>query len=166
MGELPENDDRPFYIGYRGSRYTQIPARDGMGHGNIIRSNRFPNCSFYTNWLSVEDKITWEVEVQEAGNFEVTLYYTCPQEDIGSEFQLAFNESSIRGIISEAHDPPLIGMKEDRVERHNSYVKDWKTLKLPVMHLEPATGQLTLQALNIPGSQVMDFRLLMFERID
>jgi hypothetical protein len=57
-------------------------------------------------------------------------------------------------------------MDEDRVERHNSYVKDWKPLKLPVMRLEPGTGQLTLQAMNIPGSQVMDFRLLMFERID
>ena len=107
-----------------------------------------------------------DVEVPESGDFEVTLYYTCPQEDIGSEFQLSFNESSIRAKITEAHDPQLVGMDEDRVVRHNSYVKDWKTLKLQVMHLEKGTGELTLQALNVPGSQVMDFRLLMFERID
>jgi hypothetical protein len=110
--------------------------------------------------------ITWDVEVPESGNFEVTLYYTCPLDDIGSEFLLSFNESSIQGKITVAHDPPLTGMDDDRVERHNSYVKDWKTMKLPVMHLEEGIGQLTLQALSIPGSRAMDFRLLMFERIN
>ncbi|MEE9462737.1 MAG: arylsulfatase [Bacteroidales bacterium] len=166
MAELPEEDERPFALGYPGSKYTQIPARDGIAHGNIVRSNRWPNCSFYTNWTSTNDKITWDVEVPESGNFQVTLYYTCPPEDIGSSFQLSFNESSIRGEISEAHDPPLVGMEEDRVERHNSYVKDFKPLKLPEMHLDKGAGELTLQALNVAGSQVMDFRLLMFERID
>jgi len=93
-------------------------------------------------------------------------YYTCPEKDIGSVFQLSFNENTIKGKITEAHDPPLVGMDEDRVVRHNSYVKDWKTMELPVIHLEKGTGDLTLQALDIPGSQVMDFRLLMFERMD
>ena len=166
LAELPDKDERPFPIGYPGSRYTQIPARDGVAHGNIVRSNRWPNCSYYTNWTNTDDKITWNVEVPESGNFHVTLYYTCPEQDIGSEFQLSFNESSIRGEISEAHDPPLVGMEEDRVERHNSYVKDFKPLKLPVMHLEKGTGELTLQALDVQGTQVMDFRLLMFERIN
>lgn len=166
MAEIPEKDDRSFYIGYPGSRYTQIPARDGVGSGNIVRSNRWPNCSYYTSWISTDDRITWDVEVAEAGDFEVTLYYTCPEKDVGSTFELCFNESIIKGKISEAHDPPLVGMEEDMVVRHNSYVKDWKPIKLPVMHLEKGDGELTLQALDIPGSQVMDFRLLMFERID
>jgi hypothetical protein len=166
MAELPEKDMRSFPIGYPGARYTQIPARDGVGHGNIVRSNRWPNCSFHTSWISTDDSITWEVEVPEPGDFKVTLYYTCPPEDVGAEFQLSFNESNIRGKITEAHDPPLVGMDEDRVERHNSYVKDWKPLELPVMHLDRGTGKLSLTALDIPGSQVMDFRLLMFERIE
>jgi arylsulfatase A-like enzyme len=166
LAGLPEKDDRSFHIGYQVSRYTQIPARDGVGHGNIVRSNRWPNCSYYTNWISADDRITWDVEVAEPGDYEVTLYYTCPAGDIGSEFRLSFNESIATAMISEAHDPPLVGMDEDRVERQNSYVKDWKPMKLPVMYLEKGRGELTLQALNIPGSQVMDFRLLMFERIE
>jgi hypothetical protein len=39
-------EERPFVIGHREFRYTQIPARDGKPHGNIKRSNRFPNNSF------------------------------------------------------------------------------------------------------------------------
>jgi arylsulfatase A-like enzyme len=166
LAELPEKDERTFPIGYPGSKYTQMPARDGVAHGNIVRSNRWPNCSYFTNWTSTGDRITWNAEVMEPGDFEVTLYYTCPEQDIGSAFELSFNENSIRGKISEAHDPPLVGMDEDRVVRQNSYVKDFKPLKLPVMHLDQGAGELTLRALNVAGSQVMDFRLLMFERID
>ena len=33
------------------------------------------------------------------------------------------------------------------------------------IHLEKGEGFLTLKALEIPGSQVMDFRLLMLKRI-
>lgn len=166
LSELPEKDERAFPIGYPGSKYTQIPARDGIAHGNIKRSNRWPNCSYFTNWKNTGDMITWNVEVPEPGDFQVTLYYTCPQEDIGSEFQLSFNESMISGIITTSYDPPLFGMDQDRVERTNSYVKEWKPLTLPVMHLEKGTGELTLRAVDVPGSQVMDFRLLMFERMD
>jgi arylsulfatase A-like enzyme len=166
LAELPETDERPFPVGYPGSKYTQLPARDGVAHGNIVRSNRWPNCSYFTNWTSTDDRITWDAEVVEPGDFKVTLYYTCPQEDIGSVFELSFNESSIMGKITTAHDPPLVGMQQDRVERSSSYVKDFKPLKLPRMHMDKGRGELTLQALNVPGSQVMDFRLLMFERID
>jgi len=45
-------------------------------------------------------------------------------------------------------------------------VKRFKTLKLGTMHLDKGKGELTLRALKIPGSQVMDFRLIMLTRKD
>ena len=165
LPELPLVDNRTFPLGHPDFKFTQIPARDGIAHGNVQRSNRFPNCSFFTNWVSTEDKITWEVEVVETGDFEVVLYYTCPEKDIGSSFELRFNDNSISGVITEAHNPPLRGMEDDRVERIESYVKDFKPLRLGKVHLEKGTGTLSLQATEIPGSQVMDIRLLMFERV-
>ena len=57
-------------------------------------------------------------------------------------------------------------MDEDRDKRIESYVKDFKPLDLGVISLKKGIGTLTLQALDIPGSQVMDFRLMMFERVD
>lgn len=166
ISELPEEDERPFLIGHPDAKYTQIPARDGVAHGNIKRSNRYPNCSFFTNWVSVDDKITWDVDVVADGDFEVVLYYTCPKKDIGSTFEITLGESKLTGKITEAHDPPLRGMEHDRVERMESHVKDFKPLKLGSMHLEKGSGQLRLKALDVPGSQVMDFRLLMFTRVN
>ena len=58
-----EFDERPFVIGHPDATRTQIPARDGVAHGNIKRSNRFPNDSFFLNWTRLEDFISWDCEV-------------------------------------------------------------------------------------------------------
>lgn len=165
MTELPEIDTRTFPLGHPDSKITQIPARDGVAHGNILRSNRWPNCSFFTNWISVDDKITWDVEVMESGQYEVILYYTCKEGDQGADFSLTFGSSELKGQIMEAHDPPLKGMENDRVLRPESYVKDFKPLTVGVMDLEKGLGTLTLKATNKPGEQVMDVRLMLFERV-
>ncbi|WP_299664815.1 arylsulfatase [uncultured Polaribacter sp.] len=162
--ELPINDSRTFPLGHPDFKYTHIPARDGVAYGNIKRSNKFPNCSFFTNWISVEDEIIWNIEVVESGNFKVTLYYTCPEGDEGASFKLTQGNNVLKAQILEPHDPPLEGMEKDRVKRENSYVKDFKPLNIGEIYLEKGISKLTLKALEIPGNSVMDIRLLMFER--
>ena len=165
LSELPENDTRTFTIAHPDFVWTQIPARDGTGHGNIQRSSVHPNCSFYTNWTSLADSITWEAESLSEGDFEVTIYYTCPEKDIGSTFEVRFGNEKLVSKITEAHDPPLTGMENDRDPRIESYVKDFKPLAVGTIHLEKGIHTLTLKVLEIPGSQVMDFRLLMLKKI-
>jgi arylsulfatase A-like enzyme len=162
----PGDKKRNFPVGHPDFKFTQLPARDGEAHGGIQRSNRFPNSSFFTNWNSVSGKITWPIEVVEDGVFEVEIYYTCPRGEEGSEIKLSFGNSSLVAKITEAHDPPLIGMENDRVKRMESYEKDFKPLKAGVMKLKKGEGELTLQAVSMPGAAVMDFRLLMLTRIE
>jgi len=52
------------------------------------------------------------------------------------------------------------------VPRQESYVKEFRPLKLGRMTLQPGPGQLTLTALEKPGRQVMEVRLLMFTRVE
>jgi hypothetical protein len=158
--------DRPFPVGHPEFKYTQLPARDANAHGNIERSNRYPNCTFFRNWTATTDKITWNVEVLSEGDYTVDVYYTCPRKDTGSTIELSFGSSSITGKITEPHDPPLQGMEHDRVKRIESYVKSFKPLNLGTIHLEEGTGRLTLKALDIPGEEAIDFRLLMFRRMN
>jgi len=165
LSEYGEADDRPFPVGHPDYAFTQIPARDGKPSGQIKRSNRYPNCSFFTNWISTEDQISWDVEVLADGDFKVVLYYTCPEEDIGSTIELEFGSSKLSTEVTKAHDPPLTGMENDRDERNNSYVKDFIPMEMGTIHLQKGRGKLRLKVLDIPGSQAMDFRLMMFERI-
>jgi arylsulfatase A-like enzyme len=161
-----EKEKRPFIAGHPDAVFTQLPARDGRPHGNITRSNRWPNSSFFTNWTAPDDRIIWDIEVPSGGNFEVVIYYTCPPQDTGSAFELSFGNSTLEGQITEGHDPPLRGMENDRIKRAESYVKDFKPLHIGTIFLEKGKGEMTLQATHIPGSQVMDFRLMVLERVN
>ncbi|WP_405396249.1 arylsulfatase [Maribacter sp. Asnod2-G09] len=161
-----ENDNRAFTMGYPKAIYTQLPARDGEAYGNIKRSNRWPNDSFFTNWKSVNDSITWNVDILEEGRFQVELYYTCPEKDLGSIVELSFKTSKIVTKITQSFDPPLIGKENDRVPRMESYVKEFKPLNLGIISLPKGKGTLTLKAIEIPNNQVGDFRLLQFKKVE
>ena len=164
LGELNMEGQRPLTIGYHAVTTTQIPARDGKPHGGVLRSNRYPNCSFFTNWTSLEDKITWEVDILEEGDYDIELFYTCPDHSVGAEFEFTLGESILKGIITEGHDPQLMGMENDRVPRTESYIKDFKPILVGTMFLKKGTGTLELQATKIPGEMVMDVRLLVFTK--
>lgn len=158
-------DDRPFVIGHPDTTLTQIPARDGNNHGNIQRSSRHPNDSYFHHWTSLDDSITWDCEVGQTGQYAVQIFYTCPAADIGSTVQLSFNGGQLIGTVAEAHDPPLTGMENDRFKRVESYVKDFKRMKLGTIQLRKGPGTLELKAIDIPGEQVMDFRLMLLTRL-
>ena len=160
------NDDRPFPIGHAAFPLTQLPARDGVAHGNVKRSAGAPNCSFFRNWIDTDDQITWDVEVATGGRYEAVIYYACPKADIGSTIELTLGDARLRTKVTEAHDPPLTGAENDRCPRGSeSYVKDFKPFSLGTITLKPGRGTLTLQAVEVPGGQVMEVRALMMRLI-
>jgi len=162
--ELGE-DDRPFLIGHPGVSWTQVPARDAVPNGEIKRSNKFPNCSYFLNWKNVEDFITWEVEVGKAGTYDVELWYACPKKDLGTEIELSFNGEVLKSTITREVNPTLL-TGYDRKPRSEGYVKYFEPMKMGQIQLSSGKGQLKLQAVKIPGDQAMEFRLIMFNRLD
>ncbi|NRB73769.1 MAG: sulfatase-like hydrolase/transferase, partial [Verrucomicrobiales bacterium] len=162
--ELGE-DTRPFVIAHPGHAFTQVPARDGIPHGNVERSNKFPNDSFFANWISTDDKITWTAEVAESGKFQVELFYTCAEENVGSTLELSFKGNSLTGKVETATDTELLGASDDRSPRGESYTQEWQRMMLGEIELEKGAGELTLRATEIPGEEVMSFRLLLLKRL-
>ena len=111
------------------------------------------------------DSITWDAEVLTDGNYEIEIYYTCAPEDVGSTFEISFMGEKLSGKITEAHNPPLTGMENDRDPRTESFVKDFKPLKVGTIHLKKGKDTLTIKPLEIAGTNVMDLRLMMLNRI-
>ena len=161
-----ETDLRPFTLGHPSYLYTQMPARDGIPHGNIQRSSIHPNDSYFKNWTSAKDSITWDVAVLEDGHFVVELYYTATEKNLGSIVELSLGNSKIAKKITLANDAPLKGMENDRVPRKESYVKDFKPMKLGTMVLKKGKGTLTLKTLGVAGKEVADIRLLVFRKVE
>jgi len=95
----------------------------------------------------------------------VTLHYALPKADIGAVIELSHNDSRLRATLTQPNDVPARGQENDRVPRQESYVKDFKPMRLGIIELKKGRGELTLNALKIPGSQALEFRLLMLRRV-
>jgi len=158
-------DDRPFTLGHPEFGFTQLPARDGIPHGQIKRSNRYPNNTFFTNWTNAKDSITWDVDVLQKGTYEATLYYTLPQGDTGVTIHLNQGTNLLSKTINQENNPPLKGMENDRVERMESYVKEFKPLVLGNINLDAGRQLIVLKASDIKN-KCPEIRLLQFERKD
>ncbi len=152
-------DPRPIPVGYREFPITMLPARDGEPSGSVKRSSGAPNCSYFVNWTSKDDRMVWLLDVHTQGRYEVTMDYTCKLPDAGSTIELSFQDARLTGKVEPGWDPPLY-TNQDTLPRPDgeSQMKDFHTLKLGTIALPSASGALTLRALNIPGQSVMDVR--------
>ncbi len=163
--ELPEEDLRKFPIGLKPNAWDHLPARDGISHGAIKRSNRYPNDSYFTNWTKTTDSITWDLDILEAGTYNVSLHYTADIDQVGSDLQLKIGDASLTFSMDEPHDPPLIGMDQDRVPRIESYVKDFKEVMVGQIKLSKNQDKAVLKALNIVGPSTIEINRISFLRV-
>jgi hypothetical protein len=152
-------DDRPLPVGYREFPSTRLPADDATTTGAIKRASPWPNCSWFTDWRSPADTITWDIAVETAGNYEAAIDHTCRLADVGATLELTFKDAHLAGKVAAAWDPPL-NIADDRVPRDEAYLKDFRPLQLGVIRLERGRGTLMLRATQIPGVNAIDFRSL------
>lgn len=168
QANLAETKEQKVYftLGFPQAKYTQLPARDANASGAITRSNKWPNDSFYTNWVSEKDSIFWPLEVVEDGIFEVELYYTCKAENLGTTLQLTLDNTKLEKTVATSFDPPLVGKEHDKHPRKESYVKEFISLKMGKINLKKGKNNLVLKSPKIVGEQGIDFKLLQFKRVE
>ncbi len=157
------NADRPFTVGYAES--TTLPARDGVPHGTIRRSSKAPNNSFFVNWTRDDDSITWDIEVGTAGRYRATVFYTCPDPNVGAIVRIACNNSSTETTVTEAFDPPLWDKSKERVAESHYFVKDFKPLELGVLTLKKGRDTLTLTAPELVGGRGIDVHSVVLQKV-
>jgi arylsulfatase A-like enzyme len=152
-------DPRPLAIGYREFPITMLPARDGEPRGEMRRSSKAPNSSYFVNWTKPTDSAVWNIEVVTAGTYIVTLDYACAAADVGSTLEFSFEGTLLKGKVTETFDSPL-KPEQDTITRPDgeSVMRDFRTMTLGEVRLEPGKGELRLRATDIPGKSVMDLR--------
>ena len=156
LSELPEEDQRPYPIGHPDFSSDYLPARDGIPHGSVKRSNRYPNDSYFTNWTNESDSITWEIEVLEPGIYEFHLHYTMIPSDAGVLIQMTVGGHSLITTVDTPFTSSLVGSADDRVPRIESYVKEFTTHYAGQLDLSAGKQTIKLKAHSIPGINVMD----------
>ena len=170
---------RAFPVGHASMKRTQLPARDAMTTGSLKRSNKFPNCSYITNWIDAADEITWSVNVLETGKYKVEIYYCLREENVGATMQLTYSIQGDEGVVAEvkkkithAHESKIIGEAEDRSIRGESFVKNFAAFEMGEINLEKSKpgqsqeGILRLRTTEMVDDESIEFRLLMLTRVE
>lgn len=155
--------DRPFHVGY--GKSTTLPARDGVPHGTIQRSSKAPNNSFFTHWTSPDDSITWDVVVAEDAEFDVTVWYTCGEKNIGCTVQLTADTQSVATQVAAAFNPPLYDKSLERVAESHYFVKDFQPLQLGRIRMKQGECTIRLSSSEIVGNRGIDVHSLDLVRV-
>jgi len=161
------SEQRPFAVGHATGRVTQLPIRDAVSTGEIQRSARPPNSSYFTNWLSTDDQITWAVEVHESGMYEAELLYTCDEENAGARIRLEQQSNAGKTKVEQVaviHESDLVAADQDRYPRREGFEKTWGRMPLGTISLNEGISTLRLTAPEIPGSAAIDVRMLLLRR--
>ena len=164
LTEMNENKTELIPVGFNGQIPTHLPARDGDSHGKIVRSNRWPNSSYFTNWTSLNDSITWNSEVMSSGNYKATLYLTCSTPTIGSVLELKQGSNSLLANINVISDSSPLGKEYDRVPREESYEQDFQVLEMGSIWLDKGVNEIVLKAKEFQNNSNVDFRLLILDK--
>lgn len=64
-----------------------------------------------------------------------------------------------------AHDPPFEGIEFDRFPLQESYENKFKPMELGTVYLGKGIVPIALKSTEIKGPELVDFRLLVLERI-
>ncbi|MDH3712095.1 MAG: arylsulfatase, partial [Cyclobacteriaceae bacterium] len=109
------------------------------------------------NWKSPEDSVWWPLQLAEPTTYQVFMEYTVPDTDLGGQVLVRAGQQEINATITRAFDPDYIP-SPDRVPRIEVYEKEWARLEIGSVTLPAGRLQVVLKALEVPGSQVCEFR--------
>jgi arylsulfatase A len=118
-----------------------------------------------THWTEMKAKVWFEIDVTAAGEYEIEIAYACPPEDAGSKVRLSISDQSLEATIAAAAtaDIPLPHRDADGKTKYRN--RKWADLKLGTLQLKPGPTKLTLEALSMPGSQVMELKQVKLKKI-
>lgn len=135
------------------SEYT-APVRYFTGRGAAN--------DWLTGWTGKEGKIWFDIDVVRKGSYRLEIAYACPSGNEGSKIRVSSGDAFLEAIVPVAPVVPV--PLQDRAPGYKSRV--WAKLDLGEMELKEGKQKLLFEALEIPGSEVLDFKHVALEYIE
>jgi arylsulfatase A-like enzyme len=151
----------PLPIGHESQNPVELHAPQSFYDKplNFANGPGFAN-DWLTNWTDAGAKVWFEVDVAAAGDYEIEIAYDCPAEDAGSKIRLSTAAGSLEATVPAAPIQDIALPHRDEAGKARYRNRVWGALKLGTLSLKPGPARLTLEALSMPGSQVMDLKHL------
>jgi len=111
-----------------------------------------------TGWTDPADRIEFDVDVVTAGRYAIEIAFACPEADAGSRIRVHLAGKSLAATVPVAIAPELPLPHRDIKGRTRYRNRDWKTLSLGSLDVSAGRTRLVLEAIEMPGNQVMDVK--------
>lgn len=154
-------------IGYDAAPKVTLNAHESFMAGNpsFFGIKGFSH-DWIINWKSVNDSIWWEVDVVNEGNYEVSVKYAVPQDDLGNVIQVRSVNDSIQAQITEAFDPAPYPHR-DLLPRWGVYEKPFREMTFGNIYLNKGNQSLYIQAINeVKGKQVAELKAVILKKVN
>ena len=119
-----------------------------------------------TGWTDARAMVAFEIDVVSAGDYEMELAYACPASDAGSRIRIAAGDASVETTLPAGPAEEILLQHRDEDGKTRYRNRDWAHLKIGTVKLPKGPARLTVQALTLTGSQVMDFKQVKLRRLD
>lgn len=156
----------PIPVGYERENPVEIHAPQAFFSGAMTFASGpgFAN-DWLTGWTDVEGKLWFDLDVVQAGKYEVEIGYDCPTGDAGSKVRVVAGDRVLEATVAAApiKDIPLPHRDEAGKARYKN--REWSVLKFGTLDLSKGAITLSLEVVSKAGAEVMDFKHLQLKRL-
>ena len=176
MASMPlEKSNKPIPVGYKDYPLTVLPAheanlfppfefRKDRKHTGIAYHSLYGWAHDWIDfWTKTTAYATWDVEIVEAGTFEIEIKYALDPKDKGTKLVLEIDNQE---ISIDNLEPFLHGEFEnfDRVIREQEAPEtDWKSVTIGDLPLTNGIKTIKISALEIPGEKSIELKELLIK---
>lgn len=153
-------------VGFAAEPRVVLSAPHARFKGNLRFFDMGWPYDWVTNWRSVEDEVSWELEIVHQGWYALELYYRCSAVDLGAEIAVQVDGTTMYGTVNASSSPtPSKGSPRELGATNVPLVK-WEKMRFGKLKLSPGRKEISVRALKIPGSNAMDLESLAITRLD
>jgi arylsulfatase A len=117
-----------------------------------------------TGWTNAGAKVWWDLEVAQAGDYEIEIAFGAPPADAGSRIRVSAGGEVVDLVVpaAEAKEIPLPHRDDEGKRRYRN--REWATLNAGTLSLPRGPAKIILEPLTVPGTQVMDLKHIQLKR--
>ena len=111
-----------------------------------------------TGWTDPRARLWFEIDVAAAGEYDIEIAYGCPAASAGSRLKATAGDRGVEAVVpaAEAAELPLPHRDAEGASRYRN--RAWGLLRLGTLPLAAGRTRLVLEAVTMPGDQVLDLK--------
>ncbi|MBK5278315.1 MAG: sulfatase-like hydrolase/transferase [Bacteroidia bacterium] len=109
-------------------------------------------------WSSTKDSLSWEIDCQLAGQYDVEIFYQCEKSEVGSTIEVQLGNEKRNVIVKDAFYSKQVP-SPDRIVRKEAYeMGTWKSLPVGTFAIQEGRHILKMKAINIKNTNVAEVK--------